>query len=497
MYRLVEALHRWGYNGNVIDVVWKILATLGLVVLNAYFVASEFAAVGARQSRLETEAKDSLLARAALQVKHHIDLYLSTCQLGITIASLGLRAVTEPAISVLLTPLLELVGVHAPPGGHSALAITIALCIATSLHVVVGEVAPKNVAIFFPDKLLPILALPLIGFTYLFYPVIWLLNSASNALLVLCGVRVGPDAHGGMPHTEQELRALVRQAVASGAIEKEQSQILLAAFAFGDLLVRQIMTPRVKVRYLDLNQNIDQILAVIRRSEYTRLPLCDKDLDHVLGFVHVKDVLNHLRLVAGRLRFADEKTPDGLAIAIADGLPGSSVHVIGTGDIDLRQITRTTLFVPELVPVKKLLRQFQESQTHFAVVVDEYGSMRGVVTMEDVLEQIVGEIDDEFDETTKDFVVEGDSYRVSGQFGLHELVLKLNLPSEIEEEDVDTVGGYITHSLGRLPRVGDRVNFGDYEARVINVPRRRVGTVLLKRKTADPETPASPTPGAP
>ena len=478
-------MHRSGYNRCVIDVVWKILATLGLVSLNAYFVACEFATVGARQSRLETEAKNSFLAKAALQVKTHIDLYLSTCQFGITVASLCLGAVTEPTIAVLLRTPLEMVGIHAPPGGHSFVAIAIALCIATSLHVVVGENAPKNFAIIFPDWLLPLLAVPLIGFTYLFYPVIWLLNTASNAVLRLCGVRVGSDAHGGMPHTEPELRALVRQAASSGAIEREQAQILLAAFAFGDLLVRQIMTPRVKVKFLDLNQKIDNTLAVIRRSEYTRLPLCDKDLDHVVGFVHVKDVLNHLRLVSGRLRFSDEKTPDGMAIAIADGAPGSSVHVIGTGDIDLRQITRPALFVPELVPVKKLLRQFQETQTHFAVVVDEYGSMRGVVTMEDVLEQIVGEIDDEFDETTKDYVVEGDAIRVSGQFALHELRVKLNLPATMEQDEVDTVGGYIAQSLGRLPRVGDRVDFGDYEARVLNVPRRRVGTVLLKPKVKE------------
>ncbi|HEX8323693.1 MAG TPA: hemolysin family protein [Tepidisphaeraceae bacterium] len=470
------------------EITWKILATLGLVLLNAYFVASEFAAVGARQSRLESEASGSLLARAALEVKRKLDLYLSTCQLGITVASLGLGAVCEPAIAALLEPVMEYFGLHAPPGGHHALAIAIALAIATTLHVVAGEVAPKNVAILHPDKLLHILAIPLIVFTYLFYPVIWVMNAMSNILLRMFGVHLAADAHGGMPHTPDELRGLVRQAAASGAIEAQQSQLLLSALAFGDLLVRQIMTPRTSVRFLKLEQSVGQILQVIRRSEYTRLPLCDKDLDHVIGFVHVKDLLNHLKLMPGKLKFSDEKTPDGHAIAIADGLPGSALHVIGSGDIELLKIKRDVLFVPELVEVKRLLRQFQDTQIHMAVVVDEYGATKGVVTMEDVLEQIVGEIDDEFDAATKDYVVEGETIRVSGQFPLHELRIKLDLPVEIEAEDVDTVGGYITQALGRLPQVGDSVKVGGYDARVLTVPRRRVGAVLLTPHVLTPAT---------
>lgn len=461
------------------DILWKVLITLGLVLLNAYFVASEFAAVGARQSRLETDAQRSFLAKAALKIKQKLDLYLSTCQLGITIASLGLGAVTEPAIAGLLEPVFSYFGFHGPPGGHHFLAIAIALSVATTMHVVAGEVAPKNVAITYPDKLLLWLAVPLIFFTYLFYPVIWLMNTASNLLLRLFGIHLSHDAHGGLPHTEEEIRGLVRQAAASGVIESQQSQLLLSALSFGDLLVRQIMTPRTNVRFLKLEQSVGQILQVIKRSEYTRLPLVDKDLDHVIGFVHVKDLLNHLKLIPGKLRFSDEKTPDGLAIAIADGMPGSALHVIGSGDIELLKIKRDVLFVPELVEVKRLLRQFQETQIHLAIVVDEYGATKGVVTMEDVLEQIVGEIDDEFDAATKDYVVEGETIRVAGQFPLHELRIKLDLPADIEIESVDTVGGYITQALGRLPQVGDTVKMGGYDARVLTVPRRRVGAVML------------------
>jgi CBS domain containing-hemolysin-like protein len=476
----------------VLDISLKLIAALGLVALNGFFVAAEFAAVGARLSRLELDAQSSLLARSAIKIKQKLDLYLSTCQLGITIASLGLGAVAEPAIASLLHGPLEYFGVHAPPGGHHFLAIAIALTIATALHVVVGEVAPKNYAIFYPDKLLPIVAMPLIAFTYVFYPLIWLLNSASNALLRLSGVDIGHDAHGAMPHTGDELRGLLRQAVASGSIEREKSAIITSAFEFGDLLARQIMTPRTSVNFLILNQPVDQILKIIRKSEYTRLLLCNEDIDHVIGFIHVKDLLTQLRLVPGKLRFTDEKTPDGQAIAIADGKLGSSVHVIGSGHIDLAKIRRDVIFVPELVPVHKLLRQFQETRTHMAVIVDEYGSMMGIVTMEDVLEQIVGEIDDEFDAATSDFLVEGDAIRISGSFPLHELRLKLNLPEEIEKEDVDTVSGYISAELGKIPRAGDIVPMGQYQAKVLTVSRRRVGTVLLTL-TDNPkiETPAT------
>ena len=471
------------------DIAWKILATLGLVALNGYFVAAEFAAVGARQSRLEQLATTSLMARFALEVKKKLDLYLSTCQLGITIASLGLGAVTEPAVATLIEPLLHKLGVPTPlPGQHSAIAIAIALAVSTALHVVVGEVAPKNWAIFFPDKLLPVLAPPLVAVTYVLYPVIWLLNSASNALLRLSGVRITHDAHGGMPHTEEELRGLLAQAVASGTIAKGNEKVLTRAFEFGELKVRQIMTPRTEVDYLTLDQPIGQVLRVVQKSAYTRLPLCEGDIDHVIGMVHMKDLFNHLKLVPGKLRFVDEKTPDGEAIAIPSGMPGSAVHVIGSGEIDLREIKRDVLFVPELLPVPQLLRQFQSSHVHMAVVVDEYGATRGIVTLEDVIEEIVGEIEDEFDPTAQsDFVPEGEGFRVTGRYPLHELREKLDLENWEEPGEVDTVGGYVIQELGRWPRPGDSVKIGNYTARVTQVApkQRRVGQVLITPDTQD------------
>jgi CBS domain containing-hemolysin-like protein len=468
----------------------KILATLGLVLLNGFFVAAEFAAVGARASRLEPLATTSPLARISLKIKKQLDLYLSTCQVGITMASLGLGAVTEPAIAVLIDPVLHYFGVPAPagPGQHSAIAITIALCIATALHVVVGEVAPKNLAIFYPDKLLPMVAVPLVAFTYALYPVIWVLNWLSNGLLYLVGIRVSHEGHE-LPHSEAELRALVHQAVESGEINKGNEDIVTAAFGLGDLKTRQIMTPRTEVDFLKLGQPIGEVLRTVQKTAFTRLPLVDGDIDHVVGLVHMKDLFAHLKLVPGKLRFIDEKTPDGEVIAIPTGLPGSQVHVIGSGEIDLREIKREVMFVPELLSVPRLLKQFQASRVHMAVVVDEYGATQGIVTLEDVLEQIVGEIEDEFDTAAggaPQFAAEGESFRAAGLFPLHELREKLSLADDdVDFGEASTISGYVIEHLGRLPRVGDVVHMGGYTVRVLQMHANRVGRVLISPETQE------------
>ena len=344
--------------------------------------------------------------------KRKLNLYLSSCQFGVTLASLGLGAVTAPIVEVLLQKPLTLLGMS--PSEQQPLAFAIALTVATALHITAGEQVPKNWAILYGDRLLPVLAGPLIIFTYTFYPIIWLLNAASNALLRLTGVKVDMRGYGGLPHTEEELRALLAQAVTRGTIPKERQQILTSAFDFPELKVRQIMTPRTQVNYLLINQPIGEVLHTVQNNAFTRLPLCDGDIDHVVGMVNMKDLFNHLQLIPGRLRFTGEKTGEGETIAIPDNLPGSAVHVIGAGDIDLRKIKRDVLHVPELMAVPQLLRQFQLTHNHMAIVVDEYEATSGIVTLEDVLEELVGEIEDEFDTAAQDaFVKEGDAFRVS------------------------------------------------------------------------------------
>jgi CBS domain containing-hemolysin-like protein len=413
----------------------------------------------------------------------------------VTIASLGLGAVMEPAIGGVLHPMLQFLRLK-PEGEHVA-SYAVSFAISICLHIVIGEQVPKNWAIRRSNRFLPYLAPPLVAFTYTLYPVIWLLSRATAIALRPLGVKLDSSEHGSVPHTADELRSLVDEAIEKGTIEKGHEQLLSGAFSFGDLKVRQIMTPRTQVDYLLLGQPMGQMLKVVQNSAYTRLPLCDGDIDHVVGLVHIKDVFLHLKLVPGKLRFSDETTPEGEAIAIADGKPGSMVHVIGSGEIELRQICREILFVPELTAVHKLLRQFQASHLHMGVVVDEYGATVGVVTMEDVLEEIVGEIEDEFDpqRLTSDFVKDGENFRVSGTFPLRSLRDKLPLAKIDESNGVDTVGGYITQQLGRLPRAGDAVDLGAYTARVMGVQQRSVSQVLIVPKSQ--ETVRADGPGEP
>ena len=461
-----------------VDIALKILATLALVVANAYFVAAEFASVSARGSRIEQAAKRGLLNRTALMVKKRLDLYLSTCQFGITLASLGLGAVTEPAIVTLIHGPISWLGVPAPH--EHLIAFTIAMAISTTLHITIGEIAPKNWAIQYADRILPPLSLPLVIFTHIFYPAIWLLNEMSNLVLRLAGIHVVQGLHGEAPHTEDELRAILVHSVAVGSIGKGEGKLLKSAFEFAERRVRQIMTPRTNVDFLLVGQSVRQILAIVQKTQYTRLPVCNDDLDHIIGVIHMKDLFNHLKLVPGHLRFADANTPDGQAIAIADGKPGSELHVIGSADIDFKRIVRDVLFVPETLLLPKLLRQFQTQHMHMAVVVDEYGTTQGIVTLEDVLEELVGEIGDEFDPISPaDLVQEKDGYRVSGLYPLHVLRERLGLGELDDAATVDTVGGYVVQRLGRWPRVGDTIDVAGYQIRVLTIQQKRVGQILI------------------
>lgn len=467
------------------DVLLKILATLALVALNACFVAAEFAAVAARESRLRETAGRSIFRHAALRIKRQLDLYLSSCQLGNTLTALGLGAVTAPVVARILHPVVALT--HLAPAHEQVLAFVVSFLIAVALHIIIGEQAPKTMAIRYAQPILVAVALPLVIFTYLCYPAIWLLAAGARGVLRVVGISTPP---GEPAHSEHELRALIRQAVAHGTIAAGHGRLVSSAIEFGDMKVRQIMTPRNQVDYLLRGQPIGDVLRTVQKTAYTRLPLCQGDLDHVIGVIHMKDLFAHLKLVPGKLKFTDQPDADGLAVAIPTGLPGSAVHVIGSGEIALDRIKREVFFVPEQTPVPKLLRQFQTSRIHLAVVVDEYGITQGIVTLEDVLEEIVGEIDDEFDAAQQpDVVTDENGIRVSGSLSLHDLEARLPRAAT-DTEEVNTVAGYITQQLARWPRVGDTVRLGDYNAKVQAVHQKRVSQVLLT-PAADQPDPAS------
>ncbi len=335
------------------------------------------------------------------------------------------------------------------------------------------EILPKSLGVRYNRALAPLVARPLDLLIRVLTPISYLVRLVNRPFEAKGDQQIaGTDL--------QEIIALASSARLRNQIDWRQERLISAASRLPRLRVRQIMTPRTEVRFLKVDDALGEVLQVVQQGVHTRLPLCENDMDHVIGVVHVRDLFKQLRLMVGRLRFSDQRTEDGEAIAIADGLPGAALHVIGAGQIDLRRVKRNPMFVPEQMPVPDLLREFQESRKHMAVVVDEYGMTQGIVTLEDVIEEMVGEIEDEFDIPASPFVrQEGGGWRVRGMCPIHELHAHLQMPKLAEEEEVDTIGGYIGKWLGRLPEVGDTIPLEGYEARVLSIERRRVGEVLL------------------
>ncbi len=435
-----------------------IVITVALVGLNAFFVAAEFAAVGARASRLETQAESSWLDSLALKIKRNLALHLSTCQLGITVASLGLGFVTEAALVDRIAPLLDAQGGFLDSHGS---AVIIALLISTFMHVVAGEVAPKNVAISAPDKLLPWLALPLLVLTYILYPVIWVLNASSQILLRLIGVKISTDEHGLLAHSAEELRSIIEHSTESGEINSETEQIATSALGIHERRASQVMTPRMDVEFVRSDDTIGEIANKFHASSFSRLPVCDGDLDHCVGVIHAKDMI--------RL-FAETQSHSDLLLKLV-----------------AKDWMRAVIFIPESAPLEALLSQFRAGGSHLAIVVDDYGAARGLVTLEDVLEELVGDISDEFDPLLKEENQKDGELRISGTYQMHDLVKRLAIEDE-ELESFDTVNGYISTQLGRLPRVDDTIMLHGYQLKVLNVFKRRADQVLVTaRVTEDTE----------
>jgi CBS domain containing-hemolysin-like protein len=419
---------------------WAGLAIgLLLVLLNGFFVAAEFALVKLRPTQLEPFLVRG--SRAARLVKHmldHLDAYLSASQLGITLASLALGWVGEPAFAWIVEPVVRLIpGVS--DGFVRSASITAAFVVITVLHIVIGEQAPKSFAIRRPQPTSIWVAFPLYAFYFVSFPLIWLLNKASIGLLRLLGLR--PAAEGEMEHTEDELRLLL---AASGKNRsRTKHELLDNVFELSHRNARQVMVPRADVVYLSTARSVEENLALARQSGHTRFPLCEGDLDKVLGLVHIKDLFR------------------------APAVPS-----------DLAQIARPLKFVPETITLDKLLTRMRSERMHVAAVLDEYGGVSGIVTLENVIEEIVGEIQDEFDSERPELVDKGGGvYQVSGSM----LVVDLEdaLGRELSPRDEDTVGGVVLTELGRRPRVGDRVRVGPAELEVQEVLGNRIRALRL------------------
>jgi CBS domain containing-hemolysin-like protein len=430
------------------DLLYVFLA-LALVALNAFFVATEFAIVRVRATRIdEMVAKGVRRAAATKRVLGDLNAYLSACQLGITLASLGLGWVGDGFVH-LLEPLFTGLGSSAGIAAHS-IAIAAAFVIITFLHVVLGELAPKTMAIERPEVVALLVAWPIRIFNVLLYPFIWGMNSLAN--LTVRALGLAPVSEESAAHSEEELRMILSVSQRSGRLQEAHAELLENALDFTERTVRQIMVPRADIVWLDAHASVEENVREVRESAHTRYPLCDGDLDHVVGVLHLKDLF---------------------------------LHATGT---DLRQLARQPLFVPEGVPIDRLLRQFQRSRTHLAVVIDEYGGTSGVVSIEDVLEELIGEIQDEFDEEApKVQDLGGGRLSVDASLAAGEIP-SLGLEESAEEAEVETLGGLVLARLGRIARPGDVVEIGGRKVEVSRVSGRRI----LRLTVHPPAAPSAP-----
>ena len=421
---------------------FALLLALFLVFLNAFFVATEFAIVKVRSTRLaELAQQGNKSARLGERVVERLDAYLSATQLGITLASLGLGWVGEPAFAHLIER-----WVHRLPL-REALAHTVSLTVAffliTFLHIIFGELAPKSIAIQRPDRVTLLVARPIIWFYKIFYPAIWALNGLAN--LVLKALRLGSASGHESSHSEEELQMLLTQGHARGTMPLIRRRLLQNVFTFGRRTARQIMIPRADVVFMSVFRPYQELLNQMRESGHTRYPVCEGELDKVLGIIHIKDMV---------------------------GDPATA---------EIRKLIRPPLFVPETMTAERLLLTFQENRQHMAIVVDEYGGASGLVTLEDVLEELIGEVADEFEKDVAPPIREEapGTYVVDGLVGLAELRERLHL--ELPDEPYDTVGGMVFGRLGRLAQIGDGVEVDGYRFQVSGVDGRRVSQVRVQR----------------
>jgi CBS domain containing-hemolysin-like protein len=420
------------------------------LLLNAFFVASEFAIVKVRPSQIEAQAKEKgNNPQLALHVVNHLDGYLSANQLGITISSLALGFLGEPFVKALVSPLLLLM--HIPEKGIYWCSLILAYSSFTFLHVVIGELVPKSLAIRRSLAITMALVGPLHLFFKCFQWVIVFFNGTANWLLKNL-FRINPISESEHIHSAEELALLVTQSGKSQEVTETEREILINALGLNELWVRDVMTPRNKVIILDADEPFEKTLEIALRSMHTRFPLVKGHLDHAIGLIHIKDLFK----------------------------------LINDPDPDLTRIKRELKIVPDTMPLDTLLKFFLREHAHLAMAVNEFGTPVGVVFLDNIMEELVGDIQDEFDNESSAFTrITESEFVVEGTMTLNDL--GGFIPDlELDSGEVTTVGGYVTQQLGRFPEVGESLAILGYEARVTSTDGRSVGQVHFRKLTPAP-----------
>jgi len=419
-----------------------------LIIATAFFVATEFAMIKLRPSRVDQLVLEGRKNAMAVKiVTSNLDGYLSACQLGITITALGLGWLGEPTVEQLLHPLFEQLGIA--DRAASIISFIIAFLLVTYLHVVLGELAPKTFAIRKAETISLLTARPIIYFYKIMYPLIWLFNGSANAIVRLFGL--APAKEHDEAHSEQELQIILNESYESGKINTTEYGYVSKIFAFDNLLAREIMVPRTDMICLDADQSMEENLKIIQREQYTRFPVISGSKDHIIGMIHTKQFIVNKDLC---------------------------------DDTNIKPLIHNVLTVSEAIPIKTLLKRMQQERTHIAVLIDEYGGTSGMITIEDILEEIVGEIRDEFDADEQAPVekINEDHYILDGMVPLSQVNDILN--THFESEHVDTISGWLFEQHPDLSRGGEW-RYGDFVFTIKKADKHRIRRVEVKKIDAE------------
>lgn len=421
-----------------------VLALL-LLAANAFFVAAEFALVKSRGFRIDALAEEKRMgAKLTQRMLRHVESYLACCQLGITMASLGLGWVGEPTVAAILEPLL--VGIGMPETAIHVTAFLVGFLLFSSLHIVLGEQVPKTLAIRQPEPVSLWIAYPLQASFIVFYPLNWLLNAASASILRAFGVK---EASHQEIFTGVEIEGLVDVSAEHGKMEESQADYIRNLFRFGELEVADIMIHRTNMRSIDAREPPERLIEEILASPYTRLPLWEEEPENIVGVIHVKDLLRTLQAAHGDV-----------------------------SKIDVRAISSEPWFVPDTTSLPDQLNAFLKKKQHFALVVDEYGEVQGLITLEDIIEEIVGDISDEHDVVVQGVRPQPDgSVNVDGAVPIRDLNRAMDW--DLPDEEATTIAGLVIHEARQIPEAGQVFNFYGYKFQVVRKNRNRIATLRV------------------
>lgn len=431
------------------DILIRIGLVLFFVFLNAYFVASEFSLVALRKTRInELVKKGSRNAKLLQSALNDLDNYISSTQLGITIASIALGWVGEPAVASIVEPFFTFL-----PENHALLtthvvSVGIAFILITFLHIVLGELAPKTLALQRSEKVSLVIISPLVFFTRVFQPVIWILNAAGRLTLRALGLSEQGEQ---FTHSEEEIKMLLMQSSKSGAIPSKEVEMVYNVFQLGDIPAKAVMIPRTDVVSFNVATSLREVIKKAEQNPHSRFPVFETSIDNVIGFIHIKDVYRELMKQGEQIKL-------------------SQIN-----------ITREILYVPEVKKIDGVLSEMRRKRVHLAVVNDEFGGTAGIITIEDIIESVIGEIEDEFDQPFQEIARQKDgSYLILGHTTIDEIRTRFNLP--LKGQGYTTIGGLVFGLLGHEPRVGDSVQISNLKFEVKKIEGKRIKLLKMRRE---------------